>query len=67
MTRRLLTPEEYAASLPGKVSGRWIRYLCEDRRIPGATKLGDGERGPWAIPEGAKYQKRKVGRKKLKK
>lgn len=67
MARKLLTPEEYALSLPGKVTGRWIRYLCEARRIPGAVKLGDGDRGAWAIPEGAKYHKRKVGRKKVKK
>lgn len=52
--RRMLTPAEYGASLPDPKGARWVRYLCEGRRIPGARRTGEGFRASWAIPEGAK-------------
>lgn len=48
-----LTPEEFGARLEPPISARRVRVLCEERRVQGARRTGQGNRATWTIPADA--------------
>lgn len=57
-----LTPEQWGASLVPPISPQRARLLCEQRRVPGARRTGQGNRASWAVPADAADPRMPVGR-----
>ena len=49
----MYSPEEWGALQVPRISGRRVRQLCEQDRVSGAVRHGNGNRSVWEIPEGA--------------
>jgi excisionase family DNA binding protein len=47
----MLTTEDVARRYG--VTARAVRRWCEDGRLPGAERVGTGQRATWVIPESA--------------
>ena len=60
----MLTPEEWGSRLEPKISARRVRVLCEEGRVRGARRIGEGNRALWQIPEGAPDPRKAPGRPK---
>jgi len=52
---------EQAATL-NNISARRVRQLAKAGRVPGAFKIGAGNRASWVIPTAWKYEPVPVGR-----
>jgi hypothetical protein len=57
-----LSPEEWGSRLSPPISARRVRVLCEERRVPGARRQGQGNRASWSIPADAPDPRLPAGR-----
>lgn len=46
----LLDPRSFGESLDPPISTRRVQTLCQQGRVEGAQKLGNGIKSSWAIP-----------------
>jgi hypothetical protein len=58
----MITPDEWGAALKPPISGRRVRVLCEEGRVKGAKKFGEGIRCLWMIPKDAPDPRKPAGR-----
>ena len=57
-----MNTEKFGKKLKPPVSARRVRAMCENDQIPGAKRVGEGNRATWDIPKNTKDPRLPPGR-----